>query len=149
MAAVLVGGRAPVSDGDPDAGFDALDEVRYQKMTEVLVNRLADRSNVVILGRGGAPILAKRDGVFHLGVVCPARARIERMMKRELCDEHEARERVRGADARDERIFRDYFQTGFCDPVNYDLVVNTAHLSARDAVSVVHQAIVSSLKRRH
>ncbi len=149
-AALLVGTSAPVSEADPDASFEEeiLDEVRYQRMTDFLIGRIADRNRAVVLGRGGRPILQSRENVFHVLVVCPFKIRVERIMAKELCEEEVARERVRLSDQREERIFRDWFQTGFTDPTNYDLTVNTAHLTPRDAVSVISQALVSSLKRR-
>lgn len=119
-----------------------IDTTIYQKMTHKLILELADRDNVVIVGRGSQHILSDRPNALHVRIVCLLEERIERIMELKNLNRTEAESLVRDTDRRSRQYVRHYYNIDPEDPHHYHMVLNTGRLSLEEAADI----IIKSLK---
>jgi cytidylate kinase len=112
------------------------EEYRIRVEIEAFVAR-ARRSGGVILGRGGAVVLASAPGVLHVHLGGARRARVERIMDLHAVDRRPAARRV---DAHD-RARRDYVQSAYGidgdDPRLYHLMLDAVSLGVDACVDLI------------
>lgn len=105
------------------------------------MHELADRDNVVIVGRAGQVILHDRPNVLHVRIIAPIALRAERLASQQHISLDAAEAQVQASD----RFRRDYlrrtYHARWDDPDLYDLVVNTAHWTVPDAAQVIISAL--------
>lgn len=119
----------------------AADAPTYLEALRRVFETAVQAGKVVIVGRGGQVLLAKRRDTLHLRIVAPLNRRVQYVTRREGLDEAAARTRVQLKDR--ERIR--YMQAlHHCHPDDshwYDLVVNTAILDLETAVDLACRAL--------
>lgn len=86
----------------------------------------ADR--VVIVGRGGAFLLAGVPTALHVRIVAPRAARIERIMRREHADHDSVRALIDRIDRERAGFVRAIYHRQWDDPAGYDLTCDTSLL---------------------
>ncbi len=140
--------------GAPEAALSTIDELgllgdcasprmrrAYRQAVEAVMTELADRDDVVIVGRAGQVILRHRPEVLHVRIIAPASLRAERLASKQHISINAAEAQVQASD----RFRRDYlrrtYHVRWDDPDLYDLVINTAHWTATDAAQVVISAL--------
>ncbi len=109
----------------------------YACLFEALNLELASRGDVVILGRGAQIALAEVPGVFHARVVAPAGLRAERVAQRMGLSLDEAREFVRHYDQQRRSLIESVYHRDLADWSLYNLVLNTANLSAEAGAELI------------
>jgi cytidylate kinase len=114
-----------------------LDDTRYLGELEAVIRGLASGDSIVIRGRGSQFILKDYPGAFHILVVAPLKLRLNRLMEDQNLDEHSATKEIERFDRSRREFTKRYFDAEIEDPVNYDLVVNTLHLSFERAASSI------------
>jgi cytidylate kinase len=119
-----------------------LDDIRYLKALESVVQKLAQRGALVILGRGSQFILKDDPGAFHVLVVAPKERRIRRVMEALNVDQEAAEGEISHMDNTLHEFTKRYFRAELEDPLHYDLVINTGHLSLEVAASIVSDAFL-------
>jgi len=67
--------------------------------------------------------------------------RVKRVMEDIKLDEENAKKEIARSDNSHRTFIKRYFQAELEDPVNYDLVLNTEHLSFEAAASIVVGAV--------
>jgi len=87
---------------------------------------LADR--VVIVGRGGAFLLAGVPTALHVRIVAPLAARIERIMRREHADHDSVRALIERIDRERAGFIRAIYHRPWDDPAGYDMTCDTSLL---------------------
>ncbi len=92
------------------------------------IREVASRGNAVIVGRGGAFVLADVPDALHVYLCAPLEQRIATAMRRFGIGDPEARRRVHETDANREAYAHQLFGADWGDPVHYDLVLNTGRL---------------------
>lgn len=115
--------------------------------------------HVVIVGRGGAFLLAGIPTALHVRIVAPLAARIERIMRREHADHDSVRALIERIDRERAGFIRAIYHRPWDDPAGYDLTCDTgllepaaivddivAHLFVRDRAD--HEAARSILGLR-
>jgi hypothetical protein len=100
----------------------------------------AAEGSVVIVGRAGNEVLRGHPGALHVLVVAPERLRVQRVMEAEGLEGYHALDRVRRSDRERGRYVRQFYGARWLDPQRYDLVLNTAQLTAADGAEVVVSA---------
>ncbi len=120
-----------------------IDTTVYKKMTQSLIEELADRDDFIFVGRGGQAILRDRPNALHVRVVCPLKKRAVRIIKHKAMNHNKAEELILDSDRRSQQYVRHYYDTEAADPHNYHLVVNTGRMELEEAV----ETIVSCLER--
>lgn len=127
------------SDEKPPPFVEQLDaqvEVNLFQI-ELIVLEFALKGNVVIYGRGGQDLLKGIDSVFRVRIIAPFEDRVERWAEREWLDPDLARVLVRKSDQQRAGFIKYYFDRDWSNPLGYDLILNTQHLSEETAVKMI------------
>ena len=101
---------------------------RYFEALGQLMHELANRGNVVLVGRGGSRILRDHSRAFHLRVVAPLAVRLRRVMEYRWVRENVAKKLIAESDAQRRSFCESYFGVDWADPLEYDLTVNSGRL---------------------
>lgn len=123
------------------AGYDFFDAEQYLKFTQSLIERLYQKGDVVLVGRGSQVLLAGRPGCLHLRLAAPLEYRIKRVAGKQRISEKEAREVISRRDRARANYIKDFYQRDWNDPGLYHLVVNTQLVPGEKLVSLVKQLI--------
>ena len=118
-----------------------LSDNRYFEALKSVVTELAQSQSLVILGRGSQFILKDYPGTFHVLMVAPIEVRVRRVMQDLKLKEESAKQEIASFDKSSREFIKRYFQAEWEDPVNYDLVINTGHLSYEAAASIVFETL--------
>jgi cytidylate kinase len=130
-----------------DPSFDPRREVL--RLTEEVLREAANRGDVVIVGRGGAFVLADHRGALHVFLHAPADVRLRTVMERFSLTEPDARRRMHETDANRAAYMEQVYGGRWRDPVRYDLMVNTARLGldgAADAIVAAAHAVAGQVR---
>ncbi len=118
-----------------------LDDTRYLAVLQSIVRELGRSESIVIRGRGSEFILKDYPGASHVLVVAPLEIRMKRVIEDMKVDEESAKKEIARSDSSRREFIKRYFQAELEDPVQYDLVINTEHLSFEAAASIVVNAV--------
>jgi cytidylate kinase len=118
----------------PDPFFDPRKEII--QLTEEIIREVAAGGNVVIVGRGAGFILAEKPGVFRVFLRAPEPVRIKTLMGRYDMTEGEARRKMHETDSNRAAYIKQLYGRDWCDPDEYDLVVNTDRVSYETAAQM-------------
>lgn len=110
----------------------------YQYMQHLvkIMGAIARHGNAVILGRGGN-FLIQPENQLRLRLIAPLEARVKSIMKRSGSGRPEALKRITFLEADRRSYIRKYFNADIADPVNYDLVINTAFIGKEGIIEMV------------
>jgi cytidylate kinase len=119
----------------PDPLFDPRQAII--ELTEQVINEVADGGNVVIVGRGAGFCLRDRPNIFRVFLRAPEAVRAKTLMKRFGYGEAEARRKMHETDANRAAYTRQLYKKDWCDPDEYDLIVNTDRLGYQATAEVI------------
>jgi len=108
-------------------------------MVAAEVYHLAERDNMVIMGRWATLLLKDIQHCLRVRLCAPMEARIPRVMARRSVNRQQAIEIIRKADAGASARIRQFFNVEWGDPLLRDLVINTERVSVESAVSLIVQ----------
>ena len=115
------------------------------QITQHVIEEAARAGNVVIVGRGGAYILAKFPGALHLFLRAAEAARVKTVMARfSIASEDEARRRIKQADENWTSYIKQVYGHDRNHPAHYDMVLDTGRLGYDATVD----AVLAALKGR-
>ena len=107
-------------------------------MLNEIIEGLAQRDNIVIVGRGGFSVLSAYRGVLDVRLQAPLALRVERIKAREgLATTEEAEARVNEADETRRKFVQMFYNRHSDDSRNFDLVLDTGALSLATAVQQI------------
>jgi cytidylate kinase len=112
-------------------------------LTEEVIHESARRGNAIIVGRGGAFLLADWPGVLHVFLRSAEPVRTREVMARLAVTEEEARRRLHQTDADRAAYARQEYATDWRDPRHYDLVLDTGRLGYQRAAETILAALGS------
>jgi cytidylate kinase len=115
----------------------SLDDPSYLAGLESVIKELAANQSIVIRGRGSQFILKDYPGALHVFVVAPLDIRINRVMSGRKIDEKVAKQEINRFDTSRREFIKRYFKAELEDPIHYDLVINTEHLTFEDAALII------------
>ncbi len=130
----------PELTGRADSRFSLPDEEAFVDITREVITRLAERDNVVLVGRGGQVLLKDRSATLHLRVVAPIDYRIQVVMQREGLESHVAAKRIRKMDEYRRRYLKRHYGIAWNASENYHLTLNTSQTGIEGAASIVAEA---------
>ena len=119
---------------------------RYFEAVEQLIRELAEKGNVLLVGRGGNRFLREQPRTFHVRLVARLETRIRRVMEHRWLREEPARQLIARSDERRRRFHESYFGADWADPREYHLTVNSARLGPA-AVDLVAAAALRHWNR--
>lgn len=102
-----------------------------------IIRDLAERGNVLIVGRGSQVILRDWPESLHVCCTAPVAFRAEAVARREGLSPEEGRRRVQESDKNRAAFHRRYFKVDADDLCLYDLVIGTARLSQEAAAELI------------
>ena len=108
---------------------EPLDDANYLDALESVIHDLAMEENIVMLGLGSQFILHDNPSALHVLVIAPLKQRIKQVAAMSNVDEEEAQRKIEDHDNSRRAFIRRFFNSELENPDNYDLVVNTEHLS--------------------
>ncbi len=138
----------PELTGRSNSGLPLPDEEAFVNITREVVTRLAERDNVVLVGRGGQALLRDRPATLHLRVVAAIDYRIQVVMKREELDADAAAKRIRKMDENRKRYIKRHYGIAWNTAENYHLTLNTSQTGIEGAASIVAEAMRYMVKSR-
>ncbi len=118
-----------------------LDDARYLKTLEAVIRELSRNQSLVIQGRGSQFILRDNPRALHVLVTAPVGVRLQRVQEGLNLDFENAKREVSRFDSGSREFIKRYFKAEVWDPVNYDLVLNTEHLSYPAAAEIIANAL--------
>jgi cytidylate kinase len=101
---------------------------RYFEALGKLMNELAARGDVLLVGRGGSRFLRDHPHALHVRLVAPMPVRVQRVMEHRWLREGPAKKLIAESDDQRRRFYQDYFGADWSDPLEYHLTVNTGRL---------------------
>ncbi len=128
----------------PGGTIPKLQEDDLVRITETVVEEVAAKGRVVLVGRAAPAVLAREDNSLHVKLVAPRSYRIQAAAERLGVDPEKAAEILDETDAMRERYLRQFYRRNWNDPVNYHMVLNTGVLGPDGATEV----IVGEARRR-
>ena len=117
-----------------------LDEDVYVRLTRTVIQKLSERDNLVILGRGAMAMLKDRKGTLHVRVVAPKAHRIKTVIERDSLDENTARKEVVRIDEGRKTYLKRHYDVDWTRADQYHLVVNTEQLGTDGAAHLIAEA---------
>ena len=124
----------------------AVDHSDYYRHLCYVVLSMSQLGGVVLVGRGGGFILGPKQG-FHIRFVCPKEKRIENLVKYKQVSRDEAIAEIEHSDAHRHEYIQKLFDADIDDPLQYDLVINSAYLDVEELLPGVVQAISSKMEK--
>jgi cytidylate kinase len=107
------------------------------ELTEQVIREVAASGNVVIVGRGSGFCLRERPGVFRVFLRAPEAARVKTLMERLGLGEAAVRRKMHETDANRAAYIHQLYKKDWCDPDEYDLIVNTGRLGYQATAEVI------------
>ena len=118
-----------------------LEDTQYLPALESVIKDIARSGSIVIRGRGSQFILKDLPRALHVLMVAPLDFRVKRIMENSKIEESEVRKMIQRFDSSRRMFTKRYFHAVLEDPINYDLVINTEHLSFEHATSIIIGAL--------
>jgi cytidylate kinase len=116
------------------------------QITQHVIEEAARAGNVVIVGRGGAYILANFPGALHVFLRASTAARVKTVMARfKITSEDEAKKRIKQTDENWTSYIKQVYGHDRNLPGHYDMVLDTGTLGYEATIDV----IVAALEHRH
>lgn len=117
------------------------DNLLLISMANEIVEAVAKRGNVVLLGRAGFSVLGSYADVLNVRIGAPFSDRVQRVMAREgLTDLDAAMARVKEDDEVHRKYVQRFYNKQWDDPTNFDLIIDTGSLSNDEAVQQIFEA---------
>ncbi len=141
--------QAYESETSPRGFFERLflGDPHFLNLFECLNLELASRGDVVLVGRGAHLVLAGVPGVLKVRIIAPEDLRARRIAEKKGVPLEQAREFVEKYGRRRRALLESIYQRDITDPVLFDLVLNTAEITAPEALGLIARA-AADLGRR-
>ncbi len=101
---------------------------RYFEALGQLMTELAERGDVLLVGRGGSRFLRENPRAFHVRLVAAMPVRVCRVMEHRWVREAQARQLIAASDSQRRRFCESYFSADWADPLEYHVTVNSGRL---------------------
>lgn len=118
-------------------GCSPLEEADLVRITETVVDEIADQGKVVMVGRSAPVVLGRRSDSLHVKLVASRPYRINVASLRLHVPHAKAAEILDNTDRMRARYNREYYHRDWNDPVNYHMVLNTEALGIDGAVEAI------------
>jgi cytidylate kinase len=126
---------------------------RLVEITRAVIEEAAERGNAVILGRGGAFILADHPDVFHVQLHASLDARVRYLLARvedappeARPEENALRELCQSIDAARAEYISEVFGADWRDVTHYDLALDTGHQGVDRSTDLIETAVRGAVR---
>lgn len=111
------------------------------RQTSETILHLAERGNVILIGRGAAVITRNLNYAFQVRLVGSIERRVKRIQEANQLSAVAARDLVNREDVGRRRYLRKYFNEDIDNPLLYHLVLNTDLISYDEATRIIGEAV--------
>jgi len=120
-----------------------IDEELYLDYLVLIIAKIADEGDVVILGRGGQYILDDHPDALHILLINDFEKRAKFMMEHYDLSQSKAAQVISREDKRRVNLYRKLGKTDYDDSSLYHLVLNMGRISLEQALKLVCNLVVS------
>ena len=120
---------------DPQRKY--MDAQQYARLLNDIVPQIAEKGNMVILGRGAQFILKDRKDTYHVLLVADETDRIRFMRDTYQLSHEQARQAVAKQGKRRMKLMKLFHSEGYDLPEHYDLVLNMSKIDMDHAVELI------------
>ncbi|HQB82974.1 MAG TPA: cytidylate kinase-like family protein [Candidatus Rifleibacterium sp.] len=120
---------------------NAFQEKDYYEVLAQVIKEICEKSNVVILGRGGSQILKDRSDTLHVRIVADRSERIQHVMKEQNLEQAKAEEVVSRKDEAAANFIYDFFDADWNDPHHYHMILNTSRIAPEKCIEMILNAV--------
>jgi hypothetical protein len=122
-------------------------QLAFVHRMSLLFNKVAERGNVVIVGRGARFILPRLEGL-SVRIIAPFDFRVEQVILQHGLSATDARTFVKQSDRQREAYIKRYFHRNVADSHAHDLILNVEQLGEYGVAHLIIDAVQSWLTRR-
>jgi cytidylate kinase len=101
---------------------------RYFEALGQIMGELAERGEVILVGRGGSRFLKDHPRAFHVRLVATPGVRLRRVMEHRWLAEDAARKLIEKTDAWRRQFYETFFGADWASPLGYHITMNTGRL---------------------
>jgi cytidylate kinase len=123
-----------------EVGGDVPDDDAYRRATEQVLHEHAGGGRTVILGRGGALVLAAHPGALHVRLDGPREGRLEQAMRLEHVDRETAERHMEQTDGARQAYVRHFYRADPRDCGHYHLVIDSTAIALDACVELIATA---------
>lgn len=123
-----------------------IDDRTYLETITAVLHDLAQRGDVVFIGRGSQMILRDHPDTVHIQLVADLEERLVRVMEWESISHEEAQRRAHEFNSHRAAFHKKFWKVDVWDPRLYDVVINTTHISYEDAAAIAAVAVQSKTR---
>jgi len=113
----------------------------FRRMSERVFHFLADKDNVVIMGRGGQVVLQEHPDTLHVRLYAPVSRRVEWIASRRGIPKNEAFKLVEDIDKKRKNYLQHYYGENINDDKLYHMVINVEKLSIAESADMIMSLI--------
>jgi cytidylate kinase len=121
-----------------------IDESKYLELSKNVITNLADKGNVIIVGRGGCVLLKDRHDTLNLRIVAPLEERIKRVSEVSGISLAEAKESLHKRDKGSADYMHYFYQVNWADPLLYHLVINTGRFTLEEIEKMIGNCLLAN-----
>ncbi len=122
-----------------DLGY--VDDSSYCSALEGMMGELADRGNVVIVGRGGQCILHGREDVIHVRCIAPLDYKKIFLAEKQEMTRPEAESLIQEKEEQSRKYIEKLFSRYINDPTLYHITFNMAEIPQHSVVSMIRSLL--------
>lgn len=126
----------PLSDSERH-----IDGFKYFELLNLIIPKIAEDGDVVIVGRGSQYVLSDFDDTFHLLLLAKMEDRIKFIEKDYRISRKRTLQILKRMDKRRSNLYSFFRRSDYDDPKLYDLVLNMSLLSLDQAEEIVYKLI--------
>ncbi len=112
-------------------------EYYWENLRTAVMKELV-QDNIALLGRGGNFLLHGVTGCLRIRLVANEDFRVQQVAREFCISDAEARKMVRKSDSERTKFCEYYYGGDWKDPVNYDLVINTAFIDIDEIAALLY-----------
>jgi cytidylate kinase len=113
------------------------DLLAYHRAVRQIMLELAQKGNIIIVGRAGQVILQDYPGTLHVRIVAPRSVRVARIAAERAVSLEQAGVLVELSDRSRTNYLKRFYHADLNDADLYDLMINTEHLGVSDAARLI------------
>lgn len=130
---------------DENTKYDPIfDSESFQKMVERVILKLAQKDNVVIIGRGSQCILQNNPKAFHVKLYAPIEARTKWLQLKQKLDPKSARIKIEEIDLRRKNFMKHYYNANIDDPNLYHTMINMEKFTIEQTANAIINIVKSN-----
>ncbi len=130
-----------IGEGKPSL-LEHFDERRIRAFYAIrsIMKELADKDNLVIVGRGGHVELKDYNSMIRVRIIADQKTRITNIVEEEKVSKSQAKKLIKENDKQQSEYIKHFFLVKHSDEKLYDLIINTSRISYSVSAGIILQA---------